>query len=113
MTDSSHTWKGLGPGFWPVTIALAVLSIVSGIWSALTPLAFLLPQSSLNVTDRGADTDLLFRFMSIFGNAIIIFVAGYVVYFCVVFRRHATDPPNAVGVQVHDAPALEFWWTVL
>jgi cytochrome c oxidase subunit 2 len=110
---ATQTAVGLGPGFWPVTIGLTVLSVVSGIWIAYTPLDFLLPQSSLNVTNRGEDIDFLFRFMSVFGNAIFIYVAGYVIYFVIVFRRRATDPPGAVGVQIHDAPQLEFWWTVI
>ena len=103
----------MGPFFWTVTAVLTFWNIASAIWIAVTPLDYLLPESSLNVTDRGADIDFLFRFMSIFGNAIITYVTGYVIYFAIAFRRRRDEPANSVGVQIHDAPVLEFWWTLL
>jgi cytochrome c oxidase subunit 2 len=51
--------------------------------------------------------------MAVFGNGIMIFVAGYVIYFAIAFRARSTDAPDAVGVQIHDSPKLELWWTVL
>jgi cytochrome c oxidase subunit 2 len=105
--------QSLGPYFWTVTAVMAFWSIASAIWIWVTPLDYLLPASSLNVTDRGADIDFLFRFMSVFGNAILTFVTGYVIYFAIVFRRRRDEPANTVGPQIHDAPALEFWWTLL
>jgi cytochrome c oxidase subunit 2 len=103
----------MGPYFWTVTAVLTFWNVASAIWIAVTPLDYLLPASSLNVTDRGEDIDFLFRFMSIFGNAIFTYVAGYVVYFAIAFRRRRDEPANSVGVQIHDAPKLEFWWTLL
>ena len=103
----------MGPYFWTVTAVMTFWNIASAIWIAVTPLDYLLPKSSLNVTDRGADIDFLFRFMSIFGNAILTYVTGYVIYFSIVFRRRRDEPANTVGPQIHDAPTLEFWWTLL
>jgi cytochrome c oxidase subunit 2 len=105
--------KGLGPGFWPVTILLAIISLACAIWIATQPLDWLVPGASLHVANRADDIDFLFRFMSFFGSIIFIFVAGYVVYFSIAFRRRRDEPANSVGVSIHDAPALEFWWTVL
>ena len=104
---------GMGPGFWPVTIGLTLLGIVSGILIAVLPLDYLLPSSSLNVTDRGADIDFLFRFMSIIGNAIFVYVTGFVIYFAIAFRRRKHEPIESIGVQIHDLPALEFWWSII
>ena len=105
--------QSLGPYFWTVTAVMTFWNIASGIWIAVTPLDYLLPKSSLNITDRGADIDFLFRFMSIFGNAILTYVTGYVIYFAIAFRRRKNEPASSVGPQIHDAPVLEFWWTLL
>jgi cytochrome c oxidase subunit II len=43
----------------------------------------------------------------------MIFVAGYVIYFAIAFRARASDAPDTIGVQVHDAPTLELWWTII
>jgi cytochrome c oxidase subunit 2 len=74
---------------------------------------WILPGATLPVTDRAYDIDGLFKFMAVWGGAIMIFVAGYVIYFAIAFRARPGDDPEAVGVAVHDAPKLELWWTVL
>lgn len=74
---------------------------------------WLMPGSSTPLTDRTYDVDGLFKFMAVFGNAIMIFVAGYVIYFAIVFRARASDAPGTVGVPIHDSPKLEFWWSLL
>ncbi len=61
----------------------------------------------------GEDIDRLFQFMAAFGTSLFIFVAGYIVYFAIVFRARATDSPDAIGVQIHDNHKLELWWTVI
>jgi cytochrome c oxidase subunit 2 len=106
-------FKGLGPGFWPVTIVLALLSIANAWYFLYGSIDWILPGASQPVTDRASDIDGLFKFMAVFGNAIMIFVAGYVIYFVIVFRARSSDSAATVGVQVHDAPKLEVWWTVL
>jgi cytochrome c oxidase subunit 2 len=105
--------KGLGPGFWPVTAVLGILSVLSAIFWLYGPLDGILPQASAPVSDSADHVDALFKFMSVFGSAICIYVGGYVVYFAWVFRRRAGEPANSIGVQIHDAPKLEFWWTLL
>jgi cytochrome c oxidase subunit 2 len=37
----------------------------------------------------------------------------YTIYFGIVFRQPKNAPPNTIGVQIHDAPVLEFWWTAI
>jgi cytochrome c oxidase subunit 2 len=106
-------FKGLGPGFWPVTIVLTLLSIANALYFMYGSIDWMMPGASHPVADRAADIDGLFKFMAVFGGAICIYVSGYVIYFGIVFRARAGDSPNTVGVQIHDAPKLELWWTVL
>jgi len=113
QSPSVVRFKGLGPGFWPVTAVLALLSIANAWYFLYGNIDWIMPGSSVPVTDRASDIDGLFKFMAVFGNGIMIFVAGYVIYFAIVFRARSTDSPDTVGVQIHDAPKLELWWTVL
>ena len=106
-------FKGLGPGFWPVTAVLLVLSIASAWYFLFGDIDWLMPGSSQPVSDRTYDIDGLFKFMAVFGNAIMIFVAGYVIYFAIAFRARSGQADDTIGVPIHDAPKLEFWWTVL
>jgi cytochrome c oxidase subunit 2 len=94
-------------------MGLAILSLISAWYFLFGSLDWLLPGASHPVADRASDVDGLFKFMAVFGNAIMIFVAGYVIYFAIAFRARATDTPSTVGIQVHDSPKLELWWTVL
>lgn len=104
---------GLGPGFWPVTIALTVVSVVIALYIIYAPLEFFLPSESNEVVDRAGDVDWLLKFMSIFGAAICVYVTGYVVYFAVVFRRRPGEARETIGIQIHDSPKLELWWTIV
>ncbi len=99
----------LGPGFWPVTIALTIANAIISYGIVVFPFESLFGFMG----EPAADIDLLFRFMSIVGNAIFVYVCGYLVYFSIVWRRRKSDPPGAIGIQVHDAPKLELWWTVI
>jgi cytochrome c oxidase subunit 2 len=101
--------QGLGPGFWPVTIAMAVVSVAMGVWIWTLNIDAYLPEAA----SPAGDIDALFKFMSVVANTIFVYVAGYVVYFSIVWRRRANDPRDAIGIQIHDAPKLEFWWTVI
>jgi cytochrome c oxidase subunit 2 len=105
--------KGLGPGFWPVTALLGALSIAFAAYVLFAPLDWVLPGESHEVADRAGDIDNLFKFMAIVGAAIFFYVAGYVVYFAIVFRRRRGEASNTIGAQVHDAPKLELWWTLI
>ena len=105
--------KGLGPGFWPFTIAMTVLNIVVALLIYYAPLDFFLPGESNEVADRAGDIDALFKFMSVFGFAILTYVSGYVIYFAIVFRRRAGEARETIGVQIHDHPKLELWWTII
>lgn len=96
-------------GFWTVTAILAVLSIAAIVFWSIFPLESYLPAAI--VTAR--QVDLLFRFMGASGSALWIFIAGYLLYFAIAYRAKATDPPDAIGVQIHDNHKLEFWWTLL
>ncbi len=105
--------RGLGPYFWTVTAVLAVLSIGNAWYFLYGSIDWMMPGASQPVADRASDVDGLFKFMGVFGTAIFIFVAGYVIYFAIAFRARSTDSPDLVGVQIHDSPKLELWWTVL
>ncbi len=99
----------LGPGFWPVTLALLVLSIAAAIfWVSLPD-----PMGVAQAADTAVPTDILFKVLAVIGSALFIYVAGYIVYFSIVFKRPKNAPANTIGVQIHDAPVLEFWWTVI
>jgi cytochrome c oxidase subunit 2 len=106
-------FKGLGPGFWPVTIILSVISIALALYWCFGDINWLMPGWTDPLADRTRDIDDLVKFMSVFASAIMVFVTGYVVYFVVAFRARSTDAPDAIGVPIHDSPKLEFWWTVL
>jgi cytochrome c oxidase subunit II len=99
----------LGRGFWIVTTVLAVLSVASIVFWYEFPLEQYLPAAI--VTAR--QVDALFRFMAATGSALYIFVAGYLLYFSIAFRAKKSDPPDAIGIQIHDNHKLEFWWTVI
>ena len=106
-------FKGLGPGFWPVTIVLGLLSLINAWYFLFGNIDWILPGASHPVADRSSDIDGLFKFCSVFGGAIMIFVAGYVIYFAIAFRARPTDTADTVGIPIHDSPKLELWWTVL
>ncbi len=99
----------LGPGFWQVTIALTIVNVLISYAIIIFPLEKFVPELGA----PAGDIDLLFKFMSVLGNAIFVYVAGYLVYFSIVWRRRASDPPDAIGIQIHDAPKLELWWTII
>ena len=113
QSPSVVRFKGLGPGFWPVTIVLALLSIANAWYFLYGNIDWIMPGASQPVADRASDIDGLFKFMAVSSGAIMIFVAGYVIYFAIAFRARPTDSPDTIGVQIHDSPKLELWWTVL
>jgi cytochrome c oxidase subunit 2 len=99
--------------FWIVTFVLSVISILLAYIISVTPLDYILPGASLHAADRGDDIDFLFRFMGVVSSVIFVYVIGYLVYFSVAFRRRKEEPASSIGVQIHDAHALEIWWTVV
>jgi cytochrome c oxidase subunit 2 len=105
--------KGMGPGFVPFTIVLTVINIAMTLAVLYLPLNFVLPSESNPASDTASGIDWLFKFMTVFGAAITIYVTGYTAYFAIVFRRRADEPLNTVGIPIHDSPRLEFWWTLL
>jgi cytochrome c oxidase subunit II len=99
----------LNRGFWLATFVLTVLAAASIAFWYTFPIERYLPEAI--VTARQVDT--LFRFMAATGSALYVFVAGYLVYFSIAYRARATDPPDAIGLQVHDNRKLELWWTII
>jgi cytochrome c oxidase subunit 2 len=99
--------------FWLVTAVLTVISVVLSLLIIVTPLDYILPGASLHAADRGDDIDFLFRFMGVVSGIIFVYVVGYLIYFCVAFRRRRDEPLSTIGVQVHDSHSLEFWWTLV
>jgi cytochrome c oxidase subunit 2 len=100
---------GLDRGFWTATAILTLLAISSIVFWYVFPIDRYLPEAI--VTARQVDT--LFRFMAATGSALWIFVAGYLLYFAIAYRAKATDPPDAIGAQIHDNRKLELWWTLI
>lgn len=100
---------GLGPGFWQVAIGLTIFNVIVTILIVLYPIQNLLPEAAA----PAKNIDDLFKLLSVFGNAIFVYVVGFMVYFMIVWRRRASDPPDAIGIQIHDAPKLELWWTII
>jgi len=109
LVENKAQSVGFGRGFWTATAVLAILSIAAIVFWSTFPLETYLPAAI--VTAR--QVDHLFRFMAATGSALWIFVAGYLVYFAIAFRVKPDDPPDAIGLQVHDNHKLEFWWTVI
>ncbi|HYL27398.1 MAG TPA: cytochrome c oxidase subunit II [Candidatus Nitrosotalea sp.] len=99
----------LGRGFWAVTAFLTLLAVAAMVFWSVFPLETYLPAAI--VTAR--QVDHLFRFMAATGSALWIFIAGYLLYFAIAYRVKPTDPPDAIGLQIHDNHKLEFWWTLL
>jgi len=99
----------MGPGFWPVTAALTLVNVVVTILF----LNWNIDRSITEAAEPAGAIDGLFKFLFIFGSALFVYIAGYVTYFSIVWRRRATDGPHAIGIQVHDAPKLEVLWTVI
>jgi cytochrome c oxidase subunit 2 len=99
----------MGPWFWTVTIVMTVLNVIISIGIVLWPIDQLLPEAAIPADQ----IDNLFKFMSVIGNAFFVYVSGYLIYFSIVWRRRASDPPEAIGIQVHDNPRLELWWTLI
>ena len=101
--------KGMGPGFWPVTVALTVINIAISIFLFKLDFSTLIPEMG-----QPADAiDALTKFMAIVGNALFVYVAGYLVFFAIAWRRRKSDPPDAIGIQIHDNHTLELWWTIV
>ena len=109
MVENGTQPVQLDRGFWMITALLAVLAVASIVFWYVFPLENYLPAAI--VTAR--QVDALFRFMSATGSALYIFVAGYLIYFAIAYRVRPGDGPDAIGVQIHDNPKLEFWWTII
>jgi cytochrome c oxidase subunit 2 len=105
--------KGLGPGFWPYTIVLTIVNVIVAVYVLFGNLDWVLPAGHVPAADTTDAVDEIFKFMAVFGSAITVYVSGYVVYFAVVFRRRAGENPASIGVQIHDSPKLEIWWTII
>jgi cytochrome c oxidase subunit 2 len=99
----------LGPGFWPITALIVVVSLIEAYFVYASPR----PIGLIQAGAPAESTDSLFKFLGAVGGAIFNVVVIYTVYFAIVFRKPKDAPANSIGVQIHDAPVLEFWWTVI
>jgi cytochrome c oxidase subunit 2 len=101
----------LGPGFWPVTAFIVIASAITTYFIYTVPLPIAL--EIVEAGDPAGSVDALFRFLSAVATWIFYIVIFYTVYFAIVFRRPKNAPAHTIGVQIHDAPVLEFWWTAI
>lgn len=108
MVENRDPAVHLDRGFWTVTAVLGALALVVIFWWIYAPITAIMPEA----VDKAQQIDTLFRFLAASGSALFVFVCGYIIYFSVTFKRRASTPEDAVGVQVHDNHALEFWWTL-
>ena len=99
----------LGPGFWPVTVLLTILVALTDWGIIVFDVSSVLPVAA----EPAEQIDALFKFLGVFGSAIFIYVTGYIIYFCIAFRRPSNAPDDVIGVQTHGNVALEIWWTVV
>jgi cytochrome c oxidase subunit 2 len=99
----------LGPGFWPVTAFIVVVSAVM-VYFTMTSAW---PIGLIPAGEPAPATDGLFRFLGSIAAVIFNIVTIYTIYFGIVFAKKKNAPPNAIGVQIHDAFVLEFWWTAI
>jgi cytochrome c oxidase subunit 2 len=99
----------VGREFWIVTAILGLLSIAAIVFWYEFPLEKYLPAAIVTAHE----VDVLFRFMAATGSALYIYIAGYLLYFSFAFRARASDPPDAIGLQIHDNHKLEFWWVLI
>ncbi len=99
----------LDRNFWIVTAIFAVLSAIS-VWYFGT-LDFTKFQAE-SVT-QAVQIDSLTRFLLMSSGPLFVFVIGYLVYFSIRYRVRKSDPPDAIGTQIHDNHSLELWWTVI
>jgi cytochrome c oxidase subunit II len=98
----------LDRNFWLVTAVLGVAAIAAVVYWVFAPIETWMPSVILTAHQ----VDVFFRFLAALGSALYIFVCGYILYFALAFGAKKTDPPDAVGVQIHDNHKLEFWWTL-
>ena len=111
MVESKAPGVQVGRDFWIVTVALVLLASASAVFLVVAPIYDWL---ELPVAiETAAQVDHLSTFMFATGSFLYVLVIGYIIYFCVRFRARKSDPPDAIGIQVHDSHVLEFWWTLV
>lgn len=103
--------KKPGRGFWVTTAVLALLSLAGILYFQMMP--SLQPWLPPEGGHPGDQVDWLFRFMASVAAALYVFVLGYVIYFAIAYRQRRNDPPDALGVHVHDNTRLEAAWTIV
>lgn len=111
MVENRAERVHLGRGFWGVTALLAVLAAASVVFWYVAPVYDWLHLPVAIETAKHVDE--LSTFMFATGSALYIFVLGYIIYFSLEFRARKSDPPDAIGIQIHDNHKLEFWWTIV
>ena len=99
----------LDRNFWIVTAVFAVLSAISVWYFGTFNFVKLLAESAA----PAEDIDDLTRFLLMSSGPLFIFVIGYLLYFTIAYRVRKSDPPDAIGTQIHDSHSLELWWTVI
>jgi len=88
---------------------LTVLALIVIFWWIYAPISSIMPEA----VDKAGQIDALFRFLAASGSALFVYVVGYILYFCMAFRRRPSHAADAIGVQIHDSHRLEFWWTLV
>ena len=105
--------QGLGPHFWFVTTLMTAINLVVAYAIVFGgAMGWVLPSAGNPASNSAIDIDGLFKFMSVFGSA-IPFTSAVMCVFRYRLPPAAGRDAATIGVQIHDAPSLEFWWTIV
>jgi len=92
-----------------VSAILVVIFVVVSAWIIVTPLTGALPEA----TDHAQSIDFLFKFMLVASVAVFLIVQGFLLYFCLHYRRRKDEPEDALGSDIHGNTRLEIVWSVI
>ncbi|MGH2345287.1 MAG: cytochrome c oxidase subunit II [Chloroflexota bacterium] len=92
-----------------VSAILVVIWIVVSAWIIATPIGNVLPAA----TDHAQSIDFIFKFMMVASVAVFLIVEGFLLYFCLKYRRRKDDPEDAIGSDIHGNTRLEIVWSII
>lgn len=92
-----------------VSAILVVIWIAVSAWIIATPITGALPEA----TDHAQSIDFLFKFMMVASVAVFLIVEGFLLYFCLRYRRRKDDPVDALGADIHGNTRLEIVWSII
>jgi len=92
-----------------VSAILVVIWVVISAWIIATPLSNAMPEA----TDHAQQIDFLFKFMLVASVAVFLIVQGFLLYFCLRYRRRKDESADALGSDLHGNTRLEIVWSII